>query len=76
MGGGRGVTRPGTFTGFLSPSIGPVPCSSPTRPPASLGHNLHCKPPGSRRTDPHRKPLPYHKAWILRGFLNQEKALK
>lgn len=41
-----------------------------------LGHNLNCKPPGSCRPDSHRKPLPYHRDWILHGFLNQGKALK
>lgn len=40
------------------------------------GHNLNCKPPGSCHPDCHRKPLPYHRAWILHGFLNQGKALK
>lgn len=41
-----------------------------------LGHDLNCEPPGSGCPDPHRKLLPYRKARISRGFLNQGKALK
>lgn len=59
----------------LTPSTASVSHSSPCSA-SLLGHNLHCKPPGSSRPGPCRKLSPYHRAWIPPGFLNQEKALK